>query len=337
MISGLKEHLAFSLRLNSNRYLRQPALLEVLRGVCCSNYARAMQNPPLHGKRAVHRNAVAGHASRLAAACLRTADETLSVSEGIDLLIDLGDIAHVGGGYCIPRESRIIRFSERYGRIGGGLPLSHSQHSGIGVKEPQIETLGRLVSLSNVPTTDGPMVEHSLAWQWRSQSADALLVGLHADLPTSPVGEPPDPVYYNAARRGQSRRDRWQSHRGSAEYTVARTEHPIRHYYLTRTRRRSSSLIDWFDLDNEVARLWLLWAERDVETRNRLRGTWDESTATLRLPNFLPKPITFALVACASETRPISSGHDLVFPREASSAVEEICRSANVEILWRAS
>jgi hypothetical protein len=67
-----------------------------------------------------------------------------------DILVRIGDLAHVGDGHYVPRESRVTMFAEGWGRIAGGVPLECSGISGKSIEDhlDGVSTIGRMVKLA---------------------------------------------------------------------------------------------------------------------------------------------------------------------------------------------
>lgn len=316
-------------------YPGQPWLLEVLRSYAAAQYAHAVSVVRADIPQAVHRAAIDGAASTALGPVISTDISDVSISRGIDLLIMIGDLAHIGHGYFVPRESRVVRMSRNFGRIAGGLPLTFIEHTGAQIADVHTDTLGRIVPLPPEAKRDSAAVEHATSLRWEAADHDDLFSRLAASLPAKPVSASPDgsvAFYSVASKRTGRRTERWQPHDPGAPFIVARSTHLPRQYFVCLRASRSRSL-QWFEVPSDSAREWLLLAEKTAGVTNRIRGTHLDSGLQICIPNILPKSVMRAVLVCASNAVPIDGGWDILVPTRAVPAAAAIFRSANLEVI----
>ena len=175
---------------------------------------------------AVHGGALTAQVHRLFGPLFDKDAPHFSVPRLIDLLVRLDDLGHIGNGYYVPRESRVVRLAEGWGRIAGGLPLELSEHPEGGIESPACESLGRIARLACdfAPYDQG--TEYSEVFRWGDKSVDKLFCDLCERLPERVASAPPEEntVYYNSQHhRDRNRASRWQSRLSSGLFVVART------------------------------------------------------------------------------------------------------------------
>jgi hypothetical protein len=312
----------------------QSWLAEVIRTVATTLYAKVTDEGGENSPIAIHRNAISGQVARTFGLILDETAPQLSVSAGIDILIRLGDLATIGQGYCIPRESRIVRLTRTWGRIGGGLPLSFSEHQEASVKSPPVPTIGRVVELADDFDVYDRGTEHSEVFTWISSSKEHILSLLNQDLPDRRSSQPPNGTvkFYNAEFRcARTRLDRWQNKAVENQFAVARTTGLPTHYFVC-FRKEKLSGWHWFELTKEEARKWMLVAERRAGTTNKVRAKHSENEVHLWLPDMLPEAWTAALLGCSATILPTNGGWELGVPRDAFPLLRMLLQSANLEL-----
>ena len=273
---------------------------------------------------AVHKGALVTQVSKLFGALFDESAPQFSVSWIVDLLVHLDDLGDMGHGYYIPRESRIVRLTERWGRIAGGLPLELSEHPEGGIESVQCEAVGRLVSVSQNFAPHNRSTEYSEVFDWTTRSPDSLFAELCEGLPEHSASPPPEDatVYYNAkCQRARTRGERWQTKFPNDGFVVARTGSLPTHYQV-QVRKTGSAGAEWFEVANEEARKWILLSERIVGTTNGILVRSDGTSSAIFLPDMLPKAWARGIFACASSVTPAEKGWMLEFQTGARAALE---------------
>jgi hypothetical protein len=285
---------------------------------------------------AVHKAAITSQVSKVFGALFDESAPSFSISWIVDLLVQLQDLADIGFGYHIPRESRIVRLANGWGRIAGGLPLELSEHPEGGIKSVLGGTIGRLVKFSDNFDLHDQNPEHSKVFQWMSQSIDTHYSRLCEQLPDKNSTRPPEDgaEYYNAQyQRARTRGERWQNKLPDQSFVVARTRGlPIHYYVFVPTNAETSK--GWFEVTHEEARNWILLAEKRAGTTNQIRVTDSEIGSTLHLPDMLPAAWTVAIFSCASTVVPVEkNGWIVEVQKEARDLVEMLLRGANILLI----
>ena len=199
--------------------------------------------------------------------------QNLSIPWGIDLLVLLEDLAQIGRGYCVPRESRVVRLARNWGRIAGGLPLYSSEHPDLGIKSVHDNTIGRVAELIDGFDSHDRGTEHSEVFAWMGRNTEQIFAGLNQDLPDRRSSQPPEKavVFYNAGfHRARTRGHRWQGKAPRDQFVVARTTGLPTHYFICFAK--GSSSWQWFELSKEEARKWVLLVEKCAGTTNVVRA-----------------------------------------------------------------
>ena len=173
----------------------QSWLVEAIRAVATTLYAKATYECSDTKSFAVHRAAISGQLSRTFAAILDDALPELSIPVGIDLLVLLEDLAQIGKGYCVPRESRIVRLARNWGRIAGGLPLYSSEHPDLGIKSIHDNTIGRVAELIDGFDSHDRGTEHSEVFAWMGRNTEQIFADLNQDLPDRRSSQPPEKAW----------------------------------------------------------------------------------------------------------------------------------------------
>jgi hypothetical protein len=313
----------------------QTWLTEVVRTVATTLYAKAADENTENRPSAVHRKVIAAQVARAFGAILDHDASNLSISGAIDILIPLGDLASVGQGYYIPRESRIVRLTRSWGRIAGGLPLSFSEHPVAAVKSPQVATIGRIVELDDDFDVVDRGTEYSEVFTWISKSSEQILSLLNQDLPDN-SSRPQDGAvkFYNAGfSRARTRRDRWQVKAARNQFVVAKTNGVPTHYFVCFLKKNLSGW-HWFELTTkDKARKWVLLAERWAGSTNVIRAKYIEREVHFSVPDMLPDAWTTALLACGASAFHTDEGWRLVISSDILPLIRILFQSANIELI----
>jgi hypothetical protein len=106
------------------------------------------------------------------------------------------------------------------------------------------------------------------------------------------------------------------------------------HYYLMRGKP-GQHWKEWFELENEEARLWILLAEKKAGTFNKLSMKQGNQVGTFYLSDMLPGAWTSGILACASSvTEEKEKGGWMVEVEfEALEVVMMLLRSANIHLI----
>ena len=238
-------------------------------------------------------------------------------------------------GTYIPRESRVVRLTECWGRIAGGLPLELSEHPEGGTESLHWESVGRVVRMAQDFAPHDHGTEYSEVFRWAAKSVERLFADLCDGLPERPSSPPPEETthYYNSQyRRVRTRGDRWQNRFPGGAFVIARTGSlPV--HYCVHVRREGQREAAWFDVSHEEARRWVLLAEKLAGSTNRIAAKADGHGVSLLLPDMLPEAWTAALFACASEVVPVEKGWTLGIQNEAMTLVKILLQNANIELI----
>ena len=311
----------------------QSWLVEAIRAAATTLYAKATDEGSNTKSFAVHRGAISGQLSRTFAAILDDALPELSIPVGIDLLVLLKDFAQIGQGYCVPRESRIVRLARNWGRIAGGLPLYSSEDPGLRIKSIHDNTIGRVAEFIDGFDSHDRGTEHSEVFAWMGSNAEQIFAGLNQDLPDRRSSQPPEKavVFYNAGlHRARTRGPRWQEKAQRNQFVVARTTGLPTHYFICFAK--GSSSWQWFELSKEEARKWVLLVEKCAGTTNVVRTIYVGDGVRIRLRDMLPDAWTTALLACSSVVIPIDGGWELALSSNALPLVRILFESANIQL-----
>jgi hypothetical protein len=286
---------------------------------------------------AAHKAAITAQVSKIFGALYDGTTPQFSESWIVDLLVQLGDLGHIGHGYYIPRESRIVRLTTGWGRIAGGLPLEMSEHPDEGIGPVLSTTVGRLVKINKDFEECNQDAEHSEIFEWLTSTEEKKYERLSSRLPLRTVSCPSKEatVFYNAGfRSGRIRRDRWHNKKPPEEFVVARSGMQPSHYYLMRGKP-GQHWKEWFELENEEARLWILLAEKKAGTFNKLSMKQGNQVGTFYLSDMLPGAWTSGILACASSvTEEKEKGGWMVEVEfEALEVVMMLLRSANIHLI----
>ena len=285
---------------------------------------------------AVHKAAITNQVSKVFGALIDENIPAFSISWIVDLLVQLQDLADIGFGYHIPRESRIIRLSHGWGRIAGGLPIELSEHPEGGIKTVLAGTIGRLVKLSDNFAQHDQNTEHSKVFQWMSRSSDMHFSNLCERLPEKSSTRPPEDEteYYNAQyQRARTRGERWQNRLPDEAFVVARTRGLTMHYYVF-FLTEAETCKGWFEVTHEEARNWILLAEKLAGTTNQIRARDNDRVSSLLLPDMLPAAWTVAVLSCASTVvLAEKNGWIVEVQQEARDLMETLLRGANILLI----
>ncbi|HEU5070873.1 MAG TPA: hypothetical protein VFV96_10750 [Verrucomicrobiae bacterium] len=315
----------------------QTWLAEMVRAVASRLFAQANGEFIETGDKssfAVHWSALTAQVAKLFGALFDESDPELSISWVIDLLVHLEDLGDIGRGYCLPRESRVVRITEDWGRIAGGLPLELSEHCEDGIDIVPCESIGRVVKLAKHFSQHDDGAEHSDVFRWVGRSAESLFAELCDELPERPASPPPEgTVYYNSQlQRLRTRGERWQSKFPGGEFVVARTGAFPAHYSV-HIRRQENRAPAWYEVTRNEARRWVLLAEKIAGTMNRIPMRAEEHGIVVFLPDMLPKAWTTALFTCASSVVPAEKGWTLKIQDGGKGLAEAVLRSANIQMI----
>lgn len=316
----------------------QSWLAEVTRTAATRMFAQANLEDDESGNKptiAVHRGALTAQVRKIFGALFDESAPHLSVTWTVDLLVHLDDLGDIGYGYYIPRESRVVRLTECWGRIAGGLPVELSEHPEGGIESSPCESLGRVVRMAQDFAPHDQGTEYSEVFRWAAKSVDRLFADLCDGLPERPASPPPEEVtfYYNSQyQRVRSRGDRWQNRFPGGAFVVARTGSLPAHYSVQVCREGQRGAA-WFEVSHEEARKWVVLAEKLAGSTNRIAAKAGANGVSLLLPDMLPKAWTSALFACASEVVPAEKGWTLEIQNEAMALLEILLRSANIELI----
>lgn len=286
---------------------------------------------------AVHRAAITAQVSKIFGALYDETVPQFTESWIVDLLVQLGDLGHIGHGYYIPRESRIVRLTTGWGRVAGGLPLELSEHADKGIGPVLDSTVGRMVKLHVDFGEFNQDTEHSEVYEWLSSTEDKKYAQLSSRLPLRTVSRPPKEatVFYNPGfRRGRTRGERWHNKIPAEAFVVARTEMRPYHYYLMKAKH-GQCWKECFELEKEEARAWILLAEKMAGTLNELRMKQGNQGGTFFLPDMLPGAWTSGIMACASSVTEEKEkrGWMVEVEFEALELVMILLRSANIHLI----
>jgi hypothetical protein len=285
---------------------------------------------------AVHRGALTAQVYKMFGALFDQDAPHFSVSWVVDLLVHLDDLGDIGYGYYVPRESRVVRLTECWGRIAGGLPLELSEHPEGGIESLRCESVGRVVETAHEFTPHDQGTEYSEVFRWAAKSVDRLFADLCDGLPDRPASPPPEELtlYYNSQhQRARGRGDRWLNKFPGGVFVVARTGSQPAHYSV-HVRREGQRGAAWFEVvSHEEARKWVLLAEKLGGSTNRVRVEGGENGVSLFLPDMLPKAWTAGLFACASKVVPAERGWTMEIQNEAMPLLEILLRGANIELI----
>jgi hypothetical protein len=286
---------------------------------------------------AVHKTAITSQVSKAFGALADESSPQFSFSWLVDLLVLLQDLGDIGFGYHIPRESRIARLAQRWGRVVGGLPLEASEHPEGGILSSLDETAGRLITLGEDFVKHDVLTEHPEIYTWQTSTLEQTLATLWSRLPERPVSRPPEEntEFYNARLvRARSRGERWRNKLPTQEIVVARSKSLPAHYYLATATTSGYAGRAWYELDKEEARKWVLLAEKMTGAVNLLRTTKNQDIETFFLPDMLPAAWTTALLACASAAVPgEEGGWKLAVRTEALPPLVILAKQANIQFL----
>jgi hypothetical protein len=284
---------------------------------------------------AVHKAAITAQISKVFGALFDETAPHFSGSWLVDLLVQLGDLGDIGHGYYIPRESRIVRLTSKWGRIAGGLPVELSEHPDEGVQFVLDETVGRLVKLRESFAKHDHGTEHSEVYKWQTNTVEQIHAELCEGLPERAASRPPEEAteFYNAGfGRGRTRGERWHKKIPAEAFVVARTGTLPTHYYILGTNATHRGKV-WFEVEKEQARWWILLVEKRAGATNLIRTSTSDKGERFILPNMLPGAWTTAIQACASTVTPVEKGWTLEIQPEARELLETLLRGANILLI----
>src|ERR1035437_1825030 len=285
---------------------------------------------------AVHKSAITSQVAKVLGALFNGNAPQFSISWIVDLLVQIQDLADIGYGYHIPRESRIVRLTHGWGRVAGGLPLELSEHPDGGIQTVLGGTIGRLVKLSENFAQHDQNTEHSKVFHWMLRSADAHYSDLREQLPEKSSARPPEDEteYYNAQyQRVRARRDRWQNKLPDHAYVVARTRGLPMHYYVYIPTEAETGN-GWFEATHEEERNWIILAEKRAGTINQIRVTSNDNGSTFLLPDMLPTAWTMAILSCASTVvLAEKNGWIVEVQQDARELMEILLRGVNILLI----
>ena len=316
----------------------QAWLAEVTRTTATRMFAQAGLEGDESGNKstvAVHRGALTAQVYKIFGALFDQNAPELSVSWAIDLLVYLEDLADIGFGYYLPRESRVVRLAECWGRVAGGLPLELSEHPEDGIESLRGESVGRVVKMALDFAAQEQGTEYSEVFRWGAKGVDGLFTELCERLPNRVASAPPEDItlYYNSQyQRARNRGDRWQSRFPSGAFVVARTGSQPAHYSV-QVRREGQRVAAWFEVSREEARKWVLLAEKAANATNRVSARAEGDGVSFFLPDMLPRAWLAGLFACAARVIPAEKGWTLDVGAEARALLGILLRSANIELI----
>jgi hypothetical protein len=284
---------------------------------------------------AVHRGALAAQVLKIFGALFDVNAPEFSVSWIVDLLVQLDDLADIGFGYYLPRESRVVRLTENWGRIAGGLPLEAGEYADEGFKPLRCDTIGRVVKMEPDFAAYDEGTEYSDVFRCAGESTDCWFANLCDRLPEQHASPPPEETtyYYNPEiQRSRTRGDRWQKKFPGFSIVLARTGVQPAHYsiYLRKPDRRGPS---WFEVTHEDYRMWVLLVERLAATTNRIPVKAGQNCTSIMLPDMLPRAWNSALFSCASTVVAAENGWTLVIQDEARELADTLLRRANIQVI----
>ena len=316
----------------------QAWLAEVTRTTATRMFAQASVESDESGNEstvAVHRGALTTQVHKIFGALLDQDAPPFSVSWVVDLLVHLEDLGDIGYGYYVPRESRVVRLAECWGRIAGGLPLELSEHPEGGIEPLGCESLGRIVKTEYDFAPHDQGTEYSEVFTWGGKSVDRLFSDLCERLPERVASAPPEEhtVYYNSqGQRARNRGDRWQTSFPGGPFVVARTGSQPTHYSV-QVRREGERDAGWFEVSHEDARKWVLLAEKVASATNRISAKAETNGVSFLLPDMLPRAWMASLFACAARVMPEEKGWRLEVHAGGMALLETVLRSANIDLI----
>jgi hypothetical protein len=284
---------------------------------------------------AVHKGAITAQVSRLFGALFDQNAPRFSVSWIVDLLVYLDDLGDIGHGYHLPRESRIVRLAQGWGRIAGGLPLDSSEHSEGGISRVQSGMVGRLVQLADNFAPHDSGTEYSRVFDWLTRRYEEIFWDMCEELPEESANRPPEDTteYYNARfQNARTRGDRWQKRFPNDLFVVARARSLPTHYYVY-VQKRTRSGREWIAVTHEQAREWVLLAEKLAGVTNRICVDASSNYTSFLLPDMLPKAWTAAIFACCSTVVPGEKCWAVEIQREGRDVLELLLRGANIRLI----
>lgn len=262
-----------------------------------------------------HRNRIMSAVTARLGSGLACETSREQLSELFDILADLGDLAHVGNGDYVPREFRVTRFAEEWGRISGGLPLECLNVSGELIEDhfESIPTIGRMVKLAAGSSPDDWEVAEY--YFWTKASDQELYAHLLEDLSGAKCPPMADScVFYDVGRRARTRGDRWHSRPiGSGSFAVARKAGPVASYYVILFGAKGGTA-QWREVTPDDARKWILLSERIAKVKNYIRGEEGPESVVVYVPDMLPRFARVALFSCASEVVRREKGWNIEIP-----------------------
>lgn len=315
----------------------QAWLVEAARTTATRMFAQGLEGDESGNKGtvAVHRGGLTTQVCKVFGALFDKNAAEFSVSWIIDLLVYLEDLADVGSGYYLPRESRVVRLAKGWGRVAGGLPLDLSEHPEDGVELLEDESVGRVVRTAEDFDLQDQGTEHSEVFRWAGKSVDRLFAELRDRLPRQTASAPPRDitVYYHAEYlRARSRFERWQIKYPRGPFVVGRTgSHPA--HYSVQVQRAGEGGTAWFEVSREEARKWVLLAEKVANTTNKVSTRKELGSVSFFLPDMLPKAWMSSLFACAVAVVPAEKGWKLNVPSGAMGLLEDLLKTANIELI----
>ena len=313
----------------------QAWLAEMTRSVTTCLYAQAKA---LSGKNEKKVNAAVHHAAIISqtlkaygALYVDTLPQAV-ITCIIDLLVQLEDIGHIGNGYYIPRESRVVQLTTGWGRIAGGLPLELSEYEAAETGEVLTSTVGRVVRLLNGFSRKDREAEYSEVFQWLQATTKKKHQRLYNRLTGCSVPRPPADItkYYNVKyRHAKYRRQRWNMQMPDADFVVSYTGIQPRHYYIVETESGK-----WYELENEEARRWILLVEEVAGVVNTIPKGNGPLGSKFTLPNMLPKAWTTGIISCASTIeKKEEGGWILEVPDEANDILKTMLSASNIKLI----
>jgi hypothetical protein len=315
----------------------QAWLTEAVRATATHLYSELLEEG--RGKRSsyprgIHWAAISGYVSRAFGALVDDTLPQFSPSLIMDLLDRLEDLAHIEQGYCIPRESRVVRLNASWGRIAGGLPLEFSEHPDKSVRSVLHETIGRIALLADYNEGDIGE-EHSEVFTWSAMNHEKIFSLLSETLPERMSTQPDEGTvtFYNCqSTYARVRSDRWQNKAVRDEFVVARTTGPATHYFVCFADGTRSGF-RWFEVDKDEGRKWVLLAEMRSSVQNVIRRQFIEKQTLFRLPDMLPTAWTRDVIACSSTCVRVDRGWELGVLEESLPLLELLLKSANIRLI----
>lgn len=306
----------------SNCVASWPWVAEVIRSTCCQLYALGGQDDTQRPPR---------HSNEILSEVHRRLGDLNSFSPTRDnlriifrQLLRLGDFAHVKRGAYIPRETRILLFSQTYARIAGGLPIQFSEYKDEGVALCEAETIGRIVMVANEGESLPPEWSLSRCYTWGAMSVSERGAMLLAKARKQTVALTENVSFYNPRKRqAHWRGTRWQNATVKGKYSIARRTGIASDYFLVLDAGGSTER--WFEISYEDARCWLVVVDQMADVAHSLKRRIEDGKICFTLPMNMPD---FCLEAMASASSYVEHEDFLwhfCIPESLSPLVDYVC------------